>query len=141
MRWNYGVTAGALALLILLVGIATLHRAPQPAGPLPGMPLTVDGPTTIRTTDAHTIEVAVNTSPLPFRRADHLFHLRSNETLPRIHESFPRAHLELYEKDLRIVAPGGAEVITLALTQAPPRPESTPKSVRYTGYELHHETR
>ena len=132
MRWTYGLPLTALTLLAVVS--SPTHE--EQTFPLPGQPLTVDGYTTIRSTDPHTIEVTVDD---PEQLAKHLFHLWSNETLPAIDRSFPRAHLELTEKELHVVANGGGEVITLALSSAPPRAESAPKSTRYTGYGLQHE--
>jgi hypothetical protein len=129
---TYGLPLAALTLLAV---VFPTHE--EQTFPLPGQPLTVDGYTTIRSTDPHTIEVTVDD---PEQEARHLFHLWSNETLPAIDCSFPRAHLELTEKVLRVVANGGGEVITLALSSAPPHAESAPKSTRYTGYGLQHET-
>ena len=136
MQWNYGLP---IAVFTLLAAVACARHGGQ-TSPLPGQPLTVDGYTTIRNTDPHTIEVTVYDPLHAHGHAEHLFHLRSNETLPAIDRSFPRAHAELTEKELRVVTNGGAEIITLALNGAPPRAESAPKSMRYTGYELRHET-
>ena len=135
MRWTY-LTIATLTLLAAV----SYPTHPEQTAPLPGQPLTVDGYTTIRNTDPHTIEVTVDDPEQADGHAEHLFHLCSNETLPAIDRSFPLAHLELTEKELRVEPDGGAEVITLALSSAPPRAERAPKSMRYTGYGLQHET-
>jgi len=136
MRWHDWVTTSAL----ILVAVFFCLRQPAQKSPLPGQPLTVHGYTTIRTTDPHTIEVAVDVPEHPDGRADHVFYLSSNETLPAVDRYFPSADVELTAKELRVLPDGGEEVIILALKSAPPRAESAPRSVRYTGYGLQHQT-
>jgi hypothetical protein len=92
----------------------------------------------VRNDDPNTLVVAVDGNG--DGKADHLFHLVSDDVLGPLNESFQRAHIEFSGRTLRVLATERRMVITLALSSEPAVPESPElSSVRYSGYGLNHE--